>query len=127
VLINNVATFLTPPVEGSLSQKDIFDYTGGYAMVVPVVVGDLQRANPVSVRFIVDAHVYIGNVHIEVDFPLGSSPPYTSPAMWYGKVLEGPVFHPGASKKMGFDSCELFSRLQLYPSLTLGRVQISTK
>lgn len=112
MLVNNVATFLTPPVEGSLPQDKIFDYTGGYAMVVSIALADLARSlNPVTIRFIVQAHMFIGNVHIEVDFPSGSSPPYTPAPMWYGKTLSGPSYHPASKYKIGLESCECGERV----------------
>ncbi|KAI9020478.1 hypothetical protein DFJ74DRAFT_673225 [Hyaloraphidium curvatum] len=104
VLVNRVATFLTPPVEGSLTQDRIFDFTGGYPMVVEIAIGDLQRSqSPVSVRFFTEAHIYFGNIHIEVDFPLGSNPTYTPAPMWYGTTLAAP-FHPAHSAKIGMDA-----------------------
>lgn len=55
------------------------------------------------------ANIYIGDMHLEVDFPAGYTGSYTAPVPWFGNSLSGPSFHPAAGIVVG-------------PALRLGKI-----
>ncbi|KAI9026743.1 hypothetical protein DFJ74DRAFT_661786 [Hyaloraphidium curvatum] len=76
----------------------------------PVASGDPQgvilqlpaAALRASNRIIISlpANMWVGDVHVEVDFPAGYAGAYTPPRPWFGD-LPAPTFHPGRNVASG--------------------------
>lgn len=46
------------------------------------------------------ANMYLGDIHLEVDYPAGYAGAYTPPTPWFGN-LTAPAFHPAAAVAVG--------------------------
>lgn len=103
VKINGVSIgAIPPPSEGSLANTAISSFEAGRAFIMNLDPTQLQTwlsaSQNLTVTFVVPSgspsRFRIGNIHVEVDYPAGTTPPYTPPTPWYGALTAAGNFHP---------------------------------
>lgn len=93
---------IPPPTEGSLATAAISSFEAGRAFSIslnPTQLIQLLTLNKnLTVTFVVPSgsptRIRVGNLHIEVDYPAGTNPPYTPPTPWFGTLTAAGSYHP---------------------------------
>lgn len=82
-------------VNSTIGEVETSDPQG---LILTLPKSAIKAQNTVVISLV--ANMYIGDVHLELDFPANYSGTYTKPEPWFG-TLSGPGYHPAASLTIG--------------------------